>query len=697
MSTVPGLPADSLRCVVPSIGVQLHAPVPFDSFRLKVRYYFAGDTTDGSVHLAWFHSDKHGRRVRLIKIPRSTFEDLMTAHPPRLKALEVQLELPEWLNEDEGINFQLIESDRPKSPKKTIKEQCDARVLVISAALERRHEILSSPDPISVLNQVSRQASPRAHPHRIQVWFFAYMLHGENIWALKRSRGETGKWDRRSEDHGGKKFGCPSGDDENCFNSPGWKAHEEMEAFYLLRCGLAVSMRSIWIDFLNERCNCKAVIDTKGGLTLARADGGPIYSYNQFNSHIVERFGLEAVEATRFGAPRQRRNETTNSGDYSSQYARILEAMEVDAYFCAERPRVMIGEGPADPLVVAVGLDPKTSHATGVGFSIGAETGEAYRAMLFCSVVPRAYTERMYGLPSGCLEDWLLLGYPSNVRSDRGPAGVQSLVEDLEARFPVKTVVPSSDPLSKATVEASNPRHTQSEGSPTYVLSDLNTIQMIKREVLATSKSTRKRNISAKLTDQEISDLQREGKSATPHCYAQYLLDRLATAGRTMSMALAVRTLWTPIKFKVGADGVCYRHRIFTSADYLGSAFRSRLGTREVEVQGYCLSAVINIVWVELDGKLVEVEAISKARQDAEDRFMPKAEVEAIDDLRKKLEARTRRSGAAAEVRTRQIFQESEKVGWSAGERRSGTPKRGAGTAAQETAVIKGGARKWRA
>jgi hypothetical protein len=246
-------------------------------------------------------------------------------------------------------------------------------------------------------------------------------------------------------------------------------------------------------------------------------------------------------------------------------------------------------------------------------------------------------------------------------------------------------------------VEAGNPRHTQLEGSPTYVLSDLNTVQLIKREVLGVRLSTRKRNISDKLTDQEIHDFQRERRSATPHGYAEHLLKRLATAGRTMSMAQAVRALWTPMKFKVGVDGISHRHRTFTSDDYLNSDFRKRLGTREVEVPGYCLSAVFTIVWVELDGKLVEVEASSKAMQDAEDRIMPKAEVEAIDDQRKKLEARTRRSGAAAEAQTRQIFQESEGVGWSAGERRSGTPKRGAGLAAQETAVMKGAARRRRA
>ncbi len=616
---------------------------------------------------------------------------------PRLKIFDVQLELPEWLHEDEGINFQLIEAERPKKPKQTIKAQCDARVLTISAAIERQQEVLSSPDPISLLNQLAREAGPRAHPHRFQVWFFAYMLHSENIWALKRARGETGKWDRRGEEHGDKKFGQPSGDDENCFNSPAWKAHKEMEDFYLAKCELALSMRSIWIDFLIEKCKCKMVFDAGGELTFAREDGGPIYSYNQFHDHIVEAFGLDAVQTTKYGAPRQRIKEKTNNGNYSSQYSRILEAMEADAYFCPERPRVMIGEGYGDPLVVAVGIDPKTSHATGVGFSIGAETREAYRSMLFCSVVPRAYTERMYGLPQGSLADWLLLGYPSNVRSDRGPGGVQGLVEDLEARFPIKTVVPSSEPLAKATVEASNPRHTQTEGSPTYVLSDLNTMQLIKREVLAARLTTRKRNISDKLTDQEIVDFQREGRSATPHGYADYLLKRLATAGRTMSMALAVRALWTPMKFKVGADGIRHRHWVFTSEDYLNSDFRKRLGAREDEVPGYCLSAVFAIVWVELDGKLVEVEASSKARQDAEDRMMPKAEVEAIDQVRMRLEARTRRTGAAAEAQTRQIFQDAEKVGWSAGERRSGTPKRGVGLAAQETAVMKGAARRRRA
>jgi hypothetical protein len=690
MSMALGSSVDAARNALPAFGAQFHAPKSFDSFLRKVRYYYAGDTHDGRVHIVWFNSEKYGRRVRMITLPRTDFERYLTSLPARFLLFDVQLELPEWLSEDEGINFQLIEGSRPKKPKQTIKEQCDARVLTISNAVERQNEILASPDPLTMLNKLGRESSAKIHQHRFQVWFYAYVLHDEELWALKRARGDTGKWDRRSEAHGDSKFGMPSSDDENCFNSPSWRAHESMQNFYLSKCDAGVSMRSIWIDFLAEKCKCTEVADKKGQLTFTRSDGGAVFSYGQFRNCIVKKFGLDAVQTTKYGAPRIRLKKTSNDGDYSSQYARILEGFEVDAYFCADRPKQMLGDGPADSLVVAVGVDPKTSSKTGVGFSVGAENGEAYRAMLFCSVVPRAYTERMYGIPKGHLDGWHVLGYPANFRSDRGPAGHRNLVKDLQAKFPIQSVVPSSEPMSKATTESGHPRHTKLEGTPSYVLSDQNVVEMMRQHVYRARLATFSQNIASKLSDQEIADFQREGLSATPHDYAGYLLRRFATAGRSMTIERAVRAFWTPTKFKICADGVRHKQRIFTSKEYLDSSVRKKLGTREIDVLGYCLSAVFAIVWVELDGKLVEVSAKSKSRQDQEDYIAPKVEVEEVDEKRKAIEARTRRTGAAAESQTHRRFEESNNVKWSAGTRRSGTPKRSKGMAAQETAVIRG-------
>lgn len=673
-----------------SFATQLHAPAGFDGFRARVRYYYAGDTGRGEVHLVYFNREKSGRRVRLITISRETFESHLLSDPVRLKPFEVQLELPEGLEKDEGINFEAAEISIGKNEKSTVKQRCEERLMWIAAALEVKESILTSDDPIVELNKIGRRVAPKIHPHRFQLWFFYFVLHHENIWALKKSRARTGGWDRRGEKWGSKKFGPPSSDKDNCFNSPGWRAHEEMRKYYLMKCDLGVSMRSIWIDFLLEKCRCKEVEDESGNLTFIRSDGGPIYSYIQFRNCIVQTFGLDAVQTRKYGETRIRHTKPTNDGDYSSQYSRILEGFEVDAYYCAERPKLMLGDGPAEPLVVAVGIDLKTSHTTGVGFSFGSETSEAYRAMLFSSVVPREYMERMYGIPAGHLEDWLVLGYPASFRSDRGPGGVQCLVKKLEGLFPVKTIVPSSEPLAKATVESSHPRQTNLEGTPSYVLSDLNTVQMMKREVYNARLSSFKKNISPKLSEKEISDLNRGGRSATPHDYADYLLARLATAATSMSIPMAVRILWTPFKLKVGADGARYRHRMFSSADYLKSDFRRRLGSREVEVAGYYLTAVFRIVWLELDGRLVEVEATRKSRQDAEDSIVPKTEVEAVAKQLKELNSRTRRAGAAAEGQTRDRFQASEKVGWTDGKRMPGTPGRGKGTAAAENSALKG-------
>lgn len=109
-------------------------------------------------------------------------------------------------------------------------------------------------------------------------------------------------------------------------------------------------------------------------------------------------------------------------------------------------------------------------------------------------------------------------------------------------------------------------------------LSDLNVIQMMKRELFRAAAKNHSKDISPRLSDQAIRDFHNEGRVATPHHYWQYLSHRLRTCARELSLQEAVRAFWTPIRLPVDADGVRFRHRHYTSKDLMESSLMKHVG-----------------------------------------------------------------------------------------------------------------------
>lgn len=61
-------------------------------------------------------------------------------------------------------------------------------------------------------------------------------------------------------------------------------------------------------------------------------------------------------------------------------------------------------------------------------------------------------------------------------------------------------------------METTHPKSTQLEGAPTYLLSDLNVIQMMKRELFRAAAKNHSKDISPRLSDQAIRDFHSEGR-----------------------------------------------------------------------------------------------------------------------------------------------------------------------------------------
>jgi hypothetical protein len=569
----------------------------------------------------------------------------------------------------------------------------ESRLLKIAAAMEKAAEILVAASPLKAIAATAYQGKKAFHPHRLQLWFFAYVLHGQNQWALKQPTHRNGRWKRGEDGREINKFGRPSlvG---TCFGWSSAPMRKGIVAQYLSLCGEGRTMQWIHRTALREHFGCVTVKDVDGNDVWFHPENKAFPSYGQFRYVVVEELGLEFVQTTVYGAARMKSKANANDGCHTAQYANILEELHVDAYFVEERPTCNSTDDPSEPLVVAEAVCVTTGAVVGVGFSLGSETGEAYRSMLFCMAAPKDYVARMYGVPPDKL-NWTMRGISAAFTSDRGPAGHRRIAERLEQQFPVKTIAPSYDGQAKAPVEATHPRDVKLEGAPTWIQSELTVIQMVKRELFRAASRNHNKDISRRLSDEAIADFVAEGRIATPHHYWDYLEKRLRTLARQLSLEQAVRSFWSPVSLPVDRDGVRLGHRHYTSTAFKETRFMAQVGSvPNLSIRAYTLSLVVRTIWVEVKGRLVELEATQRVRVGDEDKLVTLSELQVTANKLASLRSRTRTAIQAATNRAETDFKEVTGTSWSAGQRRAGTPKRPAGTAAHETQVLRGRAAK---
>ncbi|MCX4162773.1 MULTISPECIES: hypothetical protein [Paraburkholderia] len=671
------------------IGTQLQAPDGFHSLSKSIRYYFAGRRShDRAALLVWFEKARKQRRVRCIWLGECEFERALLDDPPGLVHEKRQYTLPEWLKDQEGVSFEEIEELRYKNKKETYRQQVERAYTHISEAVANAEKILSSDNPLKALSSYNAKNGKGVHLHRMQVWFFSFILHGRNIWALKRSGGLTGRWDRADASHTNRKLGRPSLSDGSMYGWPSGPMQEKIRTSYLRFCGLGVTMADIHRKALADVFGTKVRKLESGRLQLYHPENEPFPSYGQFRYRVVRKFGVDDIRNTVWGYPRVRLNAKQNKGNFTRPYANLLESVAVDAFHVAERPRAFRSDAPMSPLIVARGICETSGAVVGVGFSLGAETAEAYRSMLFCMAIPKKYYARLIGVPPDDL-DWIAEGLPPSFMSDRGPGGTKDLVTELELAFPIKTIIPSYSGQSNAVAEASHPRTINLEGAPSFLQSDLDVAETIKREVYRACRDNHTSDISSRLSNEAVHVFLQRGWPATPHCYWKYLEERLRTSGHAISVEQAVRAFCTPVSLKVDCHGVNYKGTWYNSDEFKATRIQTQVaGLADVTLSGFILSMMVRYLWVEVRGRLIEVEALRRVREDGEDLYIPLSRLNEFAEERRGLRAMTRESTTAADVDTRLRFEAETGHPWDAAHRRAGSPKRPSGTTAEEADVL---------
>lgn len=669
------------------IGEQFHAPEGAGGLKKGIRYYVARPRED-DILIVWFERQKTAWRVYCMWVGRDLLMHAMNDHPPSVVRCEQQLSVPPWLEKESGLNYDELEEYRTWPRKESYRAQATRRLLEITPAIETEGEILFSDNPLSEIVRRCAKAGSRTHPHRLQVWFFAYILHGHDLWSLKRPAGGVGLWNRREEPHRSKKLGRPSLSGRS-YGWPSAMMREEIIAAYQKYGGLGVYMRRIHAIALERVFKCVIIKDASGQDVIAQPQNKPFPSYGQFRYVVIQHYGLQAVQRALYGDARIRRSAAFDEGVYSGQYANLLESFEIDAYVVEDRPKSYLNGDTMPALYVVIGKCPHSKSVVGVGVSLGSEKKQAYRSMLLCAALPKSVMARIYGM-GNTIDDWEMVGLPPQIVSDRGPAGSDKLIRGSEDQPVVKTETPSYDGQSKPFVESGNPRSVKIEGAPSYVQSDLTVAQMVKREILRAVCMNESTSISDRLSNEDVIEFRRRGWSATPKNLWKLRTEQLRVSGHCLSVEQAVRRFAEPCEVEVDRRGVKFRKNWYSSKMFRETKVMGQLADGGVlKLRAYIVPISARIIWVEVKGVLIELEPIRLSRIDMTEFELPLFEQDLYVEERRRLESDTRIAAEAASLRARTDFVEVTGKTWSEGERRRGGPKRPKGTVAAEVEIIR--------
>lgn len=670
------------------IGVQIEAPDGLGSLAAGVRYYYAGRNEMHGILLIWFHpTDSTRWRAATIHIDEKFFEKELIESPPGLRKCKQQFNLPPAICDLEGLSLK-AHGNRLDGKGGTGKDLVEERLSAIMFLLEKEDQILKADQPIKEIAKISKITGSKIHPWDLQYWFFAYILHGRSRFSLSPATHRNGTWSRADEAHVNTKFGRPAGKGRR----NGWPSlplRERIIKSYLDRCGTGVSMAEIHRKALTGEFGCLVLPDGRDGREVIHPRNEPFPSYGQFRYWVTQEFDLSAVQTTRNGKARARRSAIVDGGNTTGRLANFLEAVEVDAYRCNARPLSYRNETMPE-LVVARAICVTTGARVGIGFSLGGETKEAYRAMLWSMAVDKKQVAEAYGIPDEHL-DWPMIGMCRSLLSDRGPAGQEALIEGLEKRFPIKSITPSYTPEAKPNVESSNPRSFDPEGAPTFVQSDLHVGGMMKQEVLRAAAENRSVSIVERLSPEMVADFHRLALTATPQAFWRYLDERLRSNALNMTLEDATRTFLRATVVKLDKVGVVFNGLQFNSKDFRDSGLHEKLVRRGItELKAYSLSLVGRVLWVQADGRLHQLEPMRRIRFDLEELNVPISELEDLAKKKKILQARTAESCQAAGVELESVVKALTGQFLNDGTRKSAKPGRGKkGQASQESAILK--------
>ncbi len=664
------------------IGIQLIAP---DGFQLlekgEVYHLLRNDARRERVLLVHFLPSSQGYEGTLVILNRSCFESALV--DGLIAPCPAQSMLPPWLTKLEGVALK-DRDRRRRHAKKSHFDRINERYQHIKPLIERLDEVLAADFPDKIIARHARVSKPQQNEKRLQLWFYAFLCFGRDPWVLMPPFHKCGttrkplradqKMGRRSLTKGAHHgYGC----DEEMI--------EKIKTAYQKYCGLGVSMKTIYAKAMTEKFGCHVRRNANGAKTYYHPAGNPFPSYDQFRYRVEREFGRNKIQRIRYGEARMRTRLSASEGPYSEAVANLLERVELDCFYVLELPRGPIEGNALPPLGVVRGRCVGSGKLVGIGFSLGNENHTAYRMMLFCMAIDKRSFGRLFGLEI-VHEDWSGAGMSPHLLTDRGPGAKQAAEMEPAAVSPIRGFAPAWSGQSKATIESSHPRNTELEGAPSYVTSELNPVQLARREIERLIHDNQALNVSPRLTPEMVA----ARVVPCPNGIWNYLNDRARTDATSIPFDTAVRWFLTPIEVKIKNDGAYFHEQRYDSNALRDTGLVDRVAAHgEVTVVGYLLDLCVRYIWVEVDEQIIELQAKLAIRDDDEQLYMSLEELVEFASEKRRMasEFRVHQHAVGSEY-VQRVKQATGRLP-DAGQRKSGRAKAKSARARQETADLR--------
>ncbi|WP_169742170.1 hypothetical protein, partial [Arenimonas malthae] len=182
-------------------------------------------------------------------------------------------------------------------------------------------------------------------------------------------------------------------------------------------------------------------------------------------------------------------------------------------------------------------------------------------------------------------------------------------------------------------------------GDSTYVISNLNVFQMVVRELLRTPAENHRKDAVGRLTPQMLLD----GVSGNPAAITKYLVERLRTSAIPMATDVAIRKYLRPVEFIQKKDGLWLDDLHFSHSHLHEHGLPTRVPTdQQITIKGFAYPYSLYLAWVEIKGRLYEVEPLLRIRDDREQLQITLADLRSLGEMRRAASALQREHGAAA-------------------------------------------------
>lgn len=500
----------------------------------------------------------------------------------------------------------------------------------MATAWECRKEIFAMADADAEVKRFARVANPQQNEARFRVWFWSKACFPGSCLALLPTYHRIGKWDRGDPKHANTKFGRAATGVGKHYVSSMNSAQEQQKILdaYERHKSLGRSLARVYDQAMVKAYGCIRQWDENHKAFLVQPEGERFPTYFQFRYRVYKALGKTRVQRDLLGDCGHRSRKAHSKGRYSAECAHLAEEVAFDAAQTKEMP---VGLDPSielPALWTAKGVCKASGLVICVGFGLSSERSGSYQAALFCAAIGGVAFCRLFGLPIE-EEDWPRVGLPGRYWADRGPGSGAGHSAAVDGGTPIRSLVPSYSPQSNSTVEGVHPKSVKIQGTPSHVVSQATPYHLVKRALLRTIAY----NTTADVSDRLTPEMQAEGVPGTPLGIHGFMARRGRTLGQTLEFAQAVRQFLTKVEFKFDDGAVLLHGRRFRSkalSDWLLANPDPYL------IQGYVLDLAVRFAWIELGGRLVEVEVQMALRTNEDTWYLSLAELEQLATIVKR-------------------------------------------------------------